>query len=192
VNARPPSAVAAGNVETSSRIVDVVTAAIGQAVPTMAMGQGTMNNLTIGAPGFTYYETLAGGQGAGPAGPGPSAVHVAMSNTLNTPVEALESTYPVRVERYAVRTGSGGAGRHRGGDGVVRALRLLVDAQVSIISERRITAPRGAAGGLDGSPGLNRLDDRILPGKWSGDVPAGTVIEIATPGGGGWGSPGGA
>ena len=189
VNARPPAAVAAGNVETSSRIVDVVTAALGQAVPTMAMGQGTMNNLTVGARGFTYYETLAGGQGAGPGGPGPSAVHVAMSNTLNTPIESLETTYPVRVERYTVRSGSGGAGRYRGGDGVVRALRVLVDAQVSIISERRATAPRGASGGSDGAPGINLLDGRVLPGKWTGDVAAGTVIEISTPGGGGWGPP---
>jgi N-methylhydantoinase B len=189
VNARTPSPVAAGNVETSSRIVDVVTAAIGQAIPTMAMGQGTMNNLTIGAPGFTYYETLAGGQGAGPGGPGPSAVHVAMSNTLNTPVEVLETTYPVRVERYGVRIGSGGAGRHRGGDGVVRVLRLLVDAQVSVITERRTTGPRGAAGGSDGAPGINRLDDLVLPGKWTGVVAAGSVVEIVTPGGGGWGPP---
>ena len=191
VHARAPSAVAAGNVETSSRIVDVVTAAFGQAVPTMAMGQGTMNNLTVGAPGFTYYETLAGGQGASPAGPGASGVHVAMSNTLNTPVEALETSYPLRVERYALRRGSGGIGRFPGGEGVSRAIRVLVDGRLSIISERRSVPPHGAAGGGDGACGENRLNGVPLPSKWSGDVSAGDVIEITTPGGGGWGPPDG-
>lgn len=187
VNARFPAAVAAGNVETSSRIVDAVFAALGQAVPMPAQGQGTMNNLTIGAPGFTYYETLGGGQGAGPDADGPSAVHVAMSNTRNTPVEALESAYPIRVERYGVRRGTGGAGAHVGGDGVVRALRVLVEAEVSVISERRRTGPRGAEGGADGTPGANRLNGAPLPAKWRGRVAAGDLIEIATPGGGGWG-----
>jgi N-methylhydantoinase B len=187
VNARFPAAVAGGNVETSSRIVDAVFAALAQAIPVPAQGQGTMNNLTIGAPGFTYYETLGGGQGAGPDADGPSAVHVAMSNTLNTPVEALEVAYPIRVEWYCVRRGTGGAGTHVGGDGVSRALRVLVDAEISVISERRSTAPRGAAGGGDGQPGANRLNGASLPSKWRGRVAAGDLIEIATPGGGGWG-----
>ena len=188
VNARFPAAVAAGNVETSSRIVDAVFAALAQAIPVPAQGQGTMNNLTIGAPGFTYYETLGGGQGAGPDADGPSAVHVAMSNTLNTPVEALEVAYPIRVERYSVRRGTGGTGAHTGGDGVHRALRVLVDAEVSVISERRTSAPRGALGGADGQPGANRLNGARLPAKWRGRVAAGDLIEIATPGGGGWGA----
>jgi N-methylhydantoinase B len=187
VNAAFPAAVAAGNVETSSRIVDAVFAALGQAIPVPAQGQGTMNNLTIGGPGFTYYETLGGGQGAGPDADGPSAVHVAMSNTRNTPVEALETAYPIRVEHYRVRRGTGGAGAHRGGDGVARALRVLVDAEVSVISERRHAGPRGAASGADGQPGANLLNGTRLPAKWRGRITAGDVIEIQTPGGGGWG-----
>jgi N-methylhydantoinase B len=187
VNARFPAAVAGGNVETSSRIVDAIFAALGQAIPVPAQGQGTMNNLTVGAPGFTYYETLGGGQGASPEADGPSAVHVAMSNTLNTPVEVLEVAYPIRVERYAIRRRTGGAGTHTGGDGVERTMRVLVDAEVSVISERRRTAPRGAAGGADGQPGANRLNGASLPAKWRGRVAAGDLIEIATPGGGGWG-----
>src|SRR5207342_1976842 len=130
VNARPPAAVVGGNTETSSRIVDVVMSALGRAVPVPAHGQGTMNNVTFGTSGFTYYETLGGGQGGGPAGPGPSAVHVAMSNTLNTPIEALEREYPLRIERYAVRPRTGGAGRHPGGDGVVRVYRVLADCRL--------------------------------------------------------------
>ena len=189
VNAAFPAAVAAGNVETSSRIVDAVFAALGQAIPVPAQGQGTMNNLTIGAPGFTYYETLGGGQGAGPDADGPSAVHVAMSNTRNTPVEALETAYPIRVERYCVRRGTGGAGAHSGGDGVTRVLRVLVDAEVSVISERRHSSPRGAALGDDGHPGANRLNGAAVPAKWRGRVAAGDVIQIDTPGGGGWGPP---
>ena len=125
VNARPPAAVAAGNVETSSRIVDVVFAAFGCALPVPAQGQGTMNNLTLGNDRFTYYETVGGGQGACPDADGPSAVHVAMSNTLSTPAESLELAYPLRVERHELRLGSGGAGEHRGGDGVVREIRVL-------------------------------------------------------------------
>src|SRR6266540_1095986 len=125
VNARPPAAVAGGNVETSSRIVDVAFAAFGQAIPVPAQGQGTMNNVTLGNDRFTYYETIGGGQGACPDADGPSGVHVTMSNTLTTPVEALELSYPLRVERYGLRLGSGGAGRHRGGDGVLRELRVL-------------------------------------------------------------------
>ena len=153
VNALPPAAVVAGNTETSSRIVDVVFAAFGQAVPVPAQGQGTMNNVTFGNRRFTYYETIAGGQGACPASDGPSAVHVAMSNTLNTPVEALELSYPLRVERYELRHGSGGGGRHRGGDGVVRELRVLEDCRLSLLSERRLHAPQGAGGGAAGAPG---------------------------------------
>lgn len=189
VNAERPAAVAAGNVETSSRIVDAVLAAFGQAIPVRAQGQGTMNNLTIGTPGFTYYETLGGGQGASPDADGPSAVHVAMSNTLNTPVEALESAYPLRVEHYRVRRGTGGHGRRSGGDGVSRAIRVLVDADVSVITERRAAGPSGAGGGDAGAPGANLLNGDPLPAKWRGRLRAGDVIEIATPGGGGWGVP---
>lgn len=189
VNARPPSAVAAGNVETSSRIVDAVFAALGGALDVPAQGQGTMNNLTIGGPGFTYYETMAGGQGASPGADGPSAVHVAMSNTLNTPVEMLESAFPLRVEAYRVRRGTGGAGIHRGGDGVERVIRALSDADASIISERRAAGPRGAAGGGDGAPGENLLNGEPLPAKWRGALRAGDVITLRSPGGGGWGPP---
>ena len=189
VDARPPAAVAGGNVETSSRIVDVVTAALAGALPAPAAGQGTMNNLTIGTSDFTYYETLGGGQGAGPDGPGPSAVHVAMSNTLNTPIESLESAYPLRVEQYAVRRGSGGSGRHRGGDGVVREIRALAAAEASLITERRERGPAGRAGGGDGAPGRNGLNGEELPAKWHGHLAPGDVLRIETPGGGGWGRP---
>src|ERR671931_2781335 len=150
VSARPPAAVAAGNVETSSRIVDVVTRAFGRAIEVPAQGQGTMNNVTLGNDGFTYYETVGGGQGACPDADGPSGVHVAMSNTLSTPVEALELQYPLRVERYGLRLGSGGAGRHRGGDGVLRELRVLELCRLSIISERRRHPPQGERGGRSG------------------------------------------
>src|SRR3954451_10440424 len=157
VNARPPAAVAGGNVETSSRIVDVVFAAFGQAVPVPAQGQGTMNNVTLGNERFTYYETIGGGQGACPDADGPSAVHVAMSNTRTTPIEALELAYPMRVERYELRLGSGGRGKHRGGDGVLRQLRVLEDCRLSILSERRARTPKGRDGGDDGRPGRNLL-----------------------------------
>src|SRR5687767_1139909 len=152
VNARPPAAVVAGNVETSSRIADVLFRAFGQAVAVPAQGQGTMNNLTFGNARFTYYETMAGGQGACPHANGPSAVHVTMSNTLNTPVEALELAYPLRVERYALRRGSGGTGRFTGGDGVVRELEALEPCRLSIVSERRGRSPDGARGGGSGAP----------------------------------------
>ena len=188
VNARPPAAVAAGNVETSSRIVDVVMRAFGQAIDVPAQGQGTMNNVTLGNDGFTYYETIGGGQGACPGADGPSGVHVAMSNTLSTPVEALELQYPLRVERYGLRGGSGGDGRHRGGDGVVRELRVLEDCRLSIISERRTQAPQGERGGSPGEPGRNLLNGEPLPAKVTRDVRAGDVVTIETPGGGGWGS----
>jgi N-methylhydantoinase B len=189
VNARRPAAVAAGNTETSSRIVDVLFAAFGQAVPVPAHGQGTMNNVVFGNERFTYYETTGGGQGACPNADAPSAVHVAMSNTLNTPVEALELAYPLRVERYALRLGSGGAGAHRGGDGVVREMRTLEPCRLSLLTQRRSLAPRGAAGGDDGAPGRNELNGEPLPAFASVDLAPGDLLRIETPGGGGFGAP---
>jgi N-methylhydantoinase B len=186
VNARPPAAVAAGNVETSSRIADVVFGAFGQAMEVPAQGQGTMNNITLGNEEFTYYETIGGGQGACPDADGPSGVHVAMSNTLSTPTEALELGYPIRVERQALRLGSGGAGRHRGGDGVVRELRVLEACRLSIVSERRRHAPQGREGGGPGEAGRNSLNGRELPAKVSRDVAPGDLVRIETPGGGGY------
>jgi N-methylhydantoinase B len=187
VNARPPAAVAAGNVETSSRIVDVVMRAFGEAIEVPAQGQGTMNNVTLGNDRFTYYETIGGGQGACPRADGPSGVHVAMSNTLSTPVEALELQYPIRVERYGLRLGSGGSGRHRGGDGVIRELRALEDCRFSIISERRRRGPAGERGGENGAPGRNRLNGEPLPAKVTRQLFAGDVVTVETPGGGGFG-----
>ena len=189
VNAQPPAAVAAGNVETSGRIVDTLFAALGEALPVPAQGQGTMNNLTFGNERFTYYETLGGGQGACPDADGPSAVHVTMSNTLTTPAEALELAYPLRVERHELRLGSGGAGRHTGGDGVVRELRALEPCRLSVISERRRQAPRGARDGEPGDPGHNYVNDEELPSKATRDLEAGDVVRIETPGGGGFSSP---
>jgi N-methylhydantoinase B len=189
VNALPPAAVAAGNVETSSRIVDAVFSALAGAIPVPAQGQGTMNNVIIGGPGFTYYETVGGGQGASPGADGPSGVHVAMSNTLNTPIESLETAYPLRVERYRLRRGTGGAGAFRGGDGVERRLRVLVDAQASVLAERRRRGPSGRAGGRDGARGRTLLNDVELPSKWSGRLSAGDVLAVETPGGGGYGPP---
>jgi N-methylhydantoinase B len=182
LNARAGAAVAAGNVETSSRVADLVLGAFGQ-----ALGQGTMNNLTLGDERFSYYETLGGGQGACPDADGPSGVHVAMSNTLNTPVEALEREFPLRVVEYALRRGSGGAGRTRGGDGVVRELEALREIAFSLIAERRRHAPRGAAGGKPGAPGRDLLDGAPLPGKAAGTLRAGQRLRIETPGGGGFG-----
>jgi N-methylhydantoinase B len=190
VNARPPAAVAAGNVETSCRIADVLFAAFGEAVDVPAQGQGTMNNLTLGNERFTYYETMGGGQGACPDADGPSAVHVTMSNTLNTPVEALELGYPVRVVRYGLRRDSGGAGRRRGGDGVVRELRVLESCRFSLVTERRARAPAGWTGGRPGESGRNLLNGRELPAKVTGDLVPGDVLTIETPGGGGHGPPG--
>src|SRR3954447_23170185 len=187
VNARPPAAVAGGNVETSSRIVDVVFAAFGQAVAVPAQGQGTMNNVTLGNERFTYYETIGGGQGACPGADGPGGVHVAMSNTLSTPVEALELQYPLRVERYGLRLGSGGAGKHRGGDGVVREVRVLEDCRLSIISERRTHAPQGERGGEPAAEGRNALNGEPLPAKVTQPLAPGDVVTIETPGGGGHG-----
>jgi N-methylhydantoinase B len=182
LNARPGAAVAAGNVETSSRVADLVLSAFGH-----AQGQGTMNNLTLGDERFSYYETLGGGQGAAPGRDGPSAVHVAMSNTMNTPIEALEREFPLRVVEYAVRRGSGGSGRWRGGDGVVRELEALRDMTYSLIGERRRHGPRGAGGGADGAPGRDLLDGEPLPGKSTGPLRAGQRLRIETPGGGGFG-----
>jgi N-methylhydantoinase B len=187
VNARPPAAVAAGNVETSCRIVDVLFAAFAHATEVPAQGQGTMNNLTLGSSGFTYYETIGGGQGACPDAAGPSAVHVTMSNTLNTPVEALELAYPLRVRRYALRRGSGGAGARRGGDGVVRELEVLEACRFSLITERRARAPQGAAGGQPGDRGRNLLNDVDIPAKITGDLEPGDILTVETPGGGGYG-----
>jgi N-methylhydantoinase B len=182
LNARPGAAVAAGNVETSSRVADLVLSAFGR-----AQGQGTMNNLTLGAGAFSYYETLGGGQGACADADGPSGVHVAMSNTLNTPIEALEREFPLRVTRYELRRGSGGAGRHRGGDGVVREIEALAEMTFSLIGERRRHAPRGADGGAPGSPGRDLLDGRPLPGKITGTLAPGQRLRVETPGGGGFG-----
>jgi N-methylhydantoinase B len=172
----------AGNVETSSRVADLVLAAFGR-----ALGQGTMNNLTLGSDEFTYYETLGGGQGACPDADGPSGVHVAMSNTLNTPVEALELEFPLRVTRYALRRGSGGAGARRGGDGVVRELEALVPMAYSLITERRRHAPSGAAGGEPGAPGRNLLNGEELAPKATGELRPGDRLALETPGGGGHG-----
>jgi len=185
LNARSPAAVAGGNVETSSRVADLVLAAFGR-----ALGQGTMNNLTLGTEDFTYYETLGGGQGACPDADGPSGVHVAMSNTLNTPVEALELEFPLRVVRYAIRRGSGGSGARRGGDGVVRELEALAPMAYSLITERRRHAPPGAAGGEPGARGRNLLNGAQLPAKATGDLRPGDRLAIETPGGGGHGAPG--
>jgi N-methylhydantoinase B len=190
VNARSPAAVVAGNVETSQRVADTVLWALGQAVELPAQGQGTMNNLIIGGPGWTYYETIGGGQGASASGPGPSGVHVGMSNTLNTPIEALELEYPMRVERYELADNSGGDGEHRGGDGVVRAVRVLEPATLSLLADRRRHGPRGAAGGADGQPGEHRVGDEVLPPKARRALAEGDVVTIRTPGGGGWGEPG--
>jgi N-methylhydantoinase B len=187
VNARPPAAVAGGNVETSCRIVDAVFRALGQAVPVPAQGQGTMNNVTLGNDRFTYYETIGGGQGACPDADGPSGVHVTMSNTRSTPVEALELSYPLRVERYALRLGSGGAGARPGGDGVVRELRALEACRLSVLSQRRRLAPAGVRGGSSGAAGRSLLNGEELPASATVDLAPGDVVTIQTPGGGGYG-----
>jgi N-methylhydantoinase B len=183
VNAQPPAAVVAGNTETSSRITDVVFAALGD----YAQGQGTMNNVAFGNDRFTYYETIGGGQGACADADGPAGVHVAMSNTLITPVEALELSYPLRVERWHLREESGGAGVHRGGDGIVRELRVLEDCRLSVLAERRARAPRGAAGGGDGARGRTLVNGEEQPAKVTRQLRAGDVVRIETPGGGGYG-----
>jgi N-methylhydantoinase B len=188
VNARSPAAVAAGNTETSSRITDVVFDAFSKAIAVPAQGQGTMNNVVVGNEGFAYYETVGGGQGACPDADGPSGVHVAMSNTFNTPAEALELSYPLRVERYELRPGSGGAGLHRGGDGIVRELRILEPCRLSLLTQRRSVAPRGANGGADGLPGRTFLNGEELPAIASLDLEPGDLLRVETPGGGGWGA----
>jgi N-methylhydantoinase B len=201
VNARLPASVAAGNVETSQRVTDVLIRAFGKALPELmpALSQGTMNNTTVGGldprsgEPFAYYETVGGGMGAGPSGPGLSGVHVHMSNSLNTPVEALEHAYPFRVTHYSIRRGSGGAGRYAGGDGLRRDIQLLGDARVTLLSDRRLRGPAGARGGADGEPGINVLirngREEPLPGKVTFQARAGDVVSIRSPGGGGYGSP---
>jgi N-methylhydantoinase B len=200
VNARPPAAVAGGNVETSQRIVDVLLRALAQAIPERipAAASGTMNNLTIGGidprsgEPFAYYETIAGGMGARPTKPGVSGVHTHMTNSLNTPAEALEYSYPLRVLQYSLRPGSGGAGGQRGGDGIIREIEVLTDAEVTLLSDRRERGPWGLNGGVDGSPGnasAIRKDGSVerLPGKCNVRLIKGERIRIETPGGGGWG-----
>jgi len=187
LNARFPAAVAAGNVETSSRVADLVIAALGGALPVPAQGQGTMNNLTLANDRFTYYETVGGGQGACLDADGPSAIHVAMSNTLNTPVEALETEFPLRVRELALRHSSGGDGAHRGGDGIVREIEALAPMRYTLITERRRHAPRGRNGGADGAPGRNLIDGKQLPSKAEGDLQRGERLRIETPGGAGRG-----
>jgi N-methylhydantoinase B len=195
VNARPPAAVAAGNVETSSRIVDLVLGALAAAVPdrVAAASQGSMNNLAMGARSeagaWDYYETLGGGMGAGRHGGGLSALQTHMTNTLNTPIEVLEATYPLRIARYAIRRGSGGAGQRAGGDGLIREYRFLAAAQVTLLTERRRHRPWGIQGGLPGRAGENRLNGVRLPAKVAFAVNAGDRLEIHTPGGGGFGAP---
>ncbi len=201
VNARPPAAVAGGNVETSQRIVDVLLRALALALPDriLAGSSGTMNNLTIGGidprtgEPFAYYETIAGGLGARPTKAGVSGIHTHMTNSLNTPAEALEHAYPFRVTRYALQRGTGGAGRHRGGDGIVREIEVLADAEVTLLADRRTRGPYGLAGGGDGAPGsgevLRRDGSREkLGGKASVRLRAGERVRIASPGGGGWGN----
>ncbi|MGA7752059.1 MAG: hydantoinase B/oxoprolinase family protein [Candidatus Sulfotelmatobacter sp.] len=200
VNARPPAAVAGGNVETSQRIVDVLLRALAQAIPDRipAAAAGTMNNLTIGGIDprtgnpFTYYETIAGGMGARPGKAGISGVHTHMTNSLNTPAEALEYAYPLRVRIYSFRPDSGGKGRFPGGDGIVREIEVLTDCEVTLLADRRSRGPWGLSGGADGAPGkafITRHDGSIepMPGKFSSRLRKGERIGIETPGGGGWG-----
>jgi N-methylhydantoinase B len=195
VGASPPVAVAAGNVETSQRIADTLLGALARAAPDRvpAAGQGTMNNILIGNDDFAYYETIAGGQGGGPAGGGESGIHTGMTNTKNTPVEALESHYPLRVHHYGLRRGSGGAGRHPGGEGIEREVEFLADATLSLMGERRVLPPWGLAGGHPGKQGEDWLIRKgtaaeRLPGKVTVEVRAGDRLLVRTPGGGGWGS----
>ena len=199
VNACPPAAVAAGNVETSQRIVDVLLRALAQALPLRipAASSGTMSNLSFGGMDprtgepFAYYETIAGGMGARPSADGLSGVHTHMTNSLNTPIEALESAYPVRVRRYSLSRGSGGEGKFRGGEGIVREIEFLTEVRGSILSDRRQFGPYGLAGGKPGRPGKNQLTiqgrKRMIPGKAAFTAPRGSILKIETPGGGGWG-----
>jgi N-methylhydantoinase B len=199
VNARPPAALAGGNVETSQRIVDTLLRALAPALPDRipAASSGTMNNLTIGgidprsSQPYTYYETIAGGLGASPQSPGASGHHAHMTNSLNTPVEALEYAYPFRMIQNAIRSNSGGAGKRRGGDGLIREIELLGNAQVTLLADRRTTQPWGLVGGNPGAPGQTALThnsvEEKLPGKCTRELPAGSRIRIESPGGGGWG-----
>jgi N-methylhydantoinase B len=201
VDARPPAAVAGGNVETSQRIVDVLLRALAQALPDRvpAASAGTMSNLTIGGVDsrtgepFAYYETAAGGMGARPGMDGLSGVHTHMTNSLNTPIEALEYAYPLRARRYAYRRGSGGDGEFRGGDGLIREIELLADAEVTLLADRRKFSPYGLSGGKDGAPGRATVlkaasgEAIELPGKCSRRLAKGDILRIETPGGGGWG-----
>jgi N-methylhydantoinase B len=180
--------VVGGNVETSSRVADLVFEALAAFAPVGANGQGTMNNVTLAAEDWTYYETIGGGQGACPGADGPSAEHVAMSNTLNTPIEALETEYPVRVTELSIRHGSGGAGKHRGGDGVARELEALEPMHYTLIGERRRHAPRGRDGGAPGARGRDLLNGEQAPAKGEGGLSPGDRLRIETPGGGGFGS----
>ncbi|MCL4524634.1 MAG: hydantoinase B/oxoprolinase family protein [Acidobacteria bacterium] len=202
VNARPPAAVAGGNVETSQRIVDTLFHALARAVPERipAASQGTMNNLTFGGADprhggepFAYYETIAGGMGARPGLDGLNGIHTHMTNSLNSPVEVLEHAYPLRVRKYSLRRGSGGKGRWRGGDGIVREIELLTDTQVGLLCDRRETAPYGLAGGASGAKGKNELVVKRksirVAAKCSFYAPAGALVRVETPGGGGWGPP---
>jgi len=202
VNARPPAAVAGGNVETSQRTVDALLRALARAVRQRipAASQGTMNNFTFGGTDprtgepFAYYETIAGGLGARPGLDGISGIHTHMTNSLNTPIEVLEHAYPVRVRRYSLRPGSGGAGRWRGGDGVIREVEMLTDVQVALLGDRRKFGPFGLAGGRAGKPGKNFLltpkGKKQLAAKCTFYAAAGSVVRIETPGGGGWGKKG--
>lgn len=195
-NANPPAAMAAGNVETSQRITDVLLGALAKAIPAAipAASSGTMNNLSFGGwdarrrRPFAYYETIAGGMGAGPVFDGMSARHTHMTNSLNTPVEAFEHEYPLRVRAYRTRPGSGGAGQRGGGDGVVKELEFLEPAEVTILADRRKQGPYGLAGGGSGQPGRNALNGRELPGKIRFPVKPGDRVAIETPGGGGHGA----
>ena len=198
VAARPPAAVGAGNVEVSQRVADVCLGALAQACPESvgAAGQGTMNNVLVGGAGWVYYETVAGGQGGRPTREGMSGVHTGMTNTKNTPIEALERHYPMRVLRYRLRQGSGGAGLCPGGEGIERDLLMLEEVTVSLITERRVSRPWGLAGGEPGAPGENWLlpggdESRAerLPDKCTIRMKAGDVLRMLTPGGGGWGQP---
>lgn len=201
VNARPPAAVAGGNVETSQRIVDVLLRSLAAAAPNRipAAASGTMNNLTIGGidprsgEPFAYYETIAGAMGGRPGSKGVSGVHTHMTNSLNTPAEALEYAYPLRVRRYSLRRGSGGSGKFRGGDGVIREIEVLTDAEVTLLSERRVHVPYGLSGGADGAKGAAMVirgggSPEILPGKFNTRLRKGERIRIESPGGGGWGN----
>src|SRR5829696_7128768 len=187
LNARPPAAVVGGNVETSSRVADLVFEALHAFAPVGANGQGTMNNVTLAGEGWTYYETIGGGQGACSDADGPSAEHVAMSNTLNTPIESLETDFPLLVRELSVRRGSGGRGGYRGGDGIVRELEAIEAMRFTLIGERRRHSPRGREGGEDGTPGRDFVNGEPVPAKTEGELAKGDRLRIETPGGGGYG-----